>query len=584
MTKSNTRPSSSSRASSSARGRHGRQARSRTSAPLYAGSPKTQGPHGGHVGNIAGLGGIGVSHAKAEDAHTLFNVAGLVAADSPRRRGGASGNTGDIGTTGPVSPTSRTQPIVSRRAFLAGAVGAGAVAVVAAGGMFLADRASKQAGDNVATLQVPDTAVAPTSGMTMLDDYRERMEVVGDWELPYGSLVWATDDEVAACLVPAEGASPLTKAVLLALGSGETTEVLGGAVGQDEGYEIYDVRATTAGVVWVEADILDGVWRVYGAPLDAASFALGEPALLDEGETALWETPTIGIVSDQAFWQVLPQPDGDASTEDSLLKVHRFGDAGSQVWYRSHGRMATPPYSCEDAVVITPRVDASGIYYQLVRIDSNSGDVTDTLTLPGSMKPLEAGYGATGFAFSFDAWYDYGGGIANIGTYTPTTNPNGSTDAYSQASWVCFDRSPTAPPAWCGDYFMVKGRSNVVGVDIGAGQTFALPVEDGADTYGEYLATTGRRNTTVTYANVNYTPLSGETVKRCKVKVWQPVVGGAAAADQDAEGSEPAEDANGASGAEDGGTGNGGQDDGSSTGAGSQDAEGGGSNGGGAEA
>ena len=34
------------------------------------------------------------------------------------------------------------------------------------------------------------------------------------------------------------------------------------------------------------------------------------------------------------------------------------------------------------------------------------------------MKPLEAGYGNTGFMFSFDAGYQYGGGIASIGTYT----------------------------------------------------------------------------------------------------------------------------------------------------------------------
>ena len=47
-----------------------------------------------------------------------------------------------------------------------------------------------------------------------------------------------------------------------------------------------------------------------------------------------------------------------------------------------------------------------------------AGEALDTMAAR-VRKPLEAGYGNTGFMFSFDAGYQYGGGIASIGTYTP---------------------------------------------------------------------------------------------------------------------------------------------------------------------
>lgn len=345
------------------------------------------------------------------------------------------------------------------------------------------------------------------------------MGLVGDFELAYGTLVWVDDDRIAACLIPAESAKPLTKIALLSLSSGSCPIVLDQAVGQSEGFEIYDVRATSSGVIWTESDILDGTWRVYTATTNGTS--LGKPVKMDEGSSTDWETPTLAVSGDQAFWQVLPQLSGPKRKESSVLKRATFGSSTSDIAYSSNGRMATPPYSLDDGVVITPRANADTVNYQLTLLDSASSSVADTLVLPQSMTPLEAAYGKTGFMFSFDAIYNYGDGIANLGTYVPKTNAANSD--YSSAPWFRFAKTPTAAPAWCGSYLMVKSTLAVCGIDLDSGEYFAFTVPDGADSYGEYLASSGMRGSVVTYANINYQPLSGAAQKLCRVRVWKPL-------------------------------------------------------------
>ena len=183
--------------------------------------------------------------------------------------------------------------------------------------------------------------------------------------------------------------------------------------------------------------------------------------------------------------------------------------------------MGTPPYSTADSVVIAPRVDMSSVYYQLTNINAETGAVTDQLVLPHAMTPLEAGYGQNGFTFSFPDIYDYGGGISNLGTYTPLTKPeNGN---YSDVQWFGFARTPTAAPAWCQNLLIVKSSYSVCGVDLSAGTYFAIDVDNGADTYGDYLATSGTHDTFVTYANIDHTPVIGNATHLCRVKVWTPL-------------------------------------------------------------
>ena len=408
--------------------------------------------------------------------------------------------------------------------------GIGALAVVGGGIGVGVNAASKANEPTFNTLAVSKDAVtscsAATPGdFTEIEDSSTVLGLSGTYELPYGTLVWASDDSLAACLVPTDGSKPLTKVVLLSLSSGNQTTAISQAKGQEEGFEIYDVRACATGVVWTEANILDGTWRIYSAALSNGE--LGTAALAEEGD-ADWETPTLAASSGYAFWQVLPKKDGSASKEASRLMRARFGSSDTEEAYTSKGRMCTPPYATGDSVVITPRAAASSSRYQLTRIDAQSASVVDSLVLPSSMKPLEAGYGDTGFMFSFEAIYNFGEGIANLGTYIPASTVQPDTDAegnasYSLVPWFRHGVTPTAPPAWCGGWIIAKDSYNVCGFSPESKQYFLLEVKSGAPSFGDYLASTGSVKRIVTYSNIDNTTLQGESQQYCCVRVWEPV-------------------------------------------------------------
>lgn len=431
---------------------------------------------------------------------------------------------GGVGKNGTRNAERNAKVLLTRRRFLFGAVGVGVLAAAAGGTAVIVGNMKSDDAPQLSELKVPSTQVSSLDSLSEVES-GTAMVLVGNFELPYGTLVWANDDSVAACLLPTEQSKPLTQIGLLFLGSGECPVVVSQAVGQDDGFEIYDVRACGSGLVWTEADILDGIWRVYSASFDGN--AVGTPLLLDEGD-ADWEMPTLAATDGFAFWQALPQAEGNARRENSLLKRAAFGSDSAEAVYTSRGRMSTPPYALTDSVVITPRTDTSSVRHQLTRIDAHTGTVTDAMILPASMKPLEAGYGENGFMFSFDGIYNYGDGIANLGTYTPRTPVAAlaadgvGNAAYSDAAWFRFPRNPSAPPAWCGKWLMVKSTSAVCGIDLAEGTFFSFDVKSGADTYGDYLASTGINSTVVTYSNIDYQPIDGAAQKYCSVRVWAP--------------------------------------------------------------
>ena len=421
------------------------------------------------------------------------------------------------GTPGNAAGNANPKTLVSRRRFLYGAIGVGAVAAVGIGAV--AYNSAVNANNNEV-----DYLDAPASSLTTLNDFEalesaeNSVQKVGEFDLPYGTLVWASDDSIAACLLPTETGSPLTQVGLLYLKSGNTTTVLKKAQGSSDGFEIYDVRANSNGIVWTEANILQEEWRIYAATVSENAGTIGEPVLLEEGGNA-YETPTLAVVGSRAFWQVNPKQ-ADENMPTARLMGATFGKDDASIVLESNRRMSSPPYAYEDTVTVAPRID-SGSYYQLTNIDAKTGEVRETLTLPNAIKPIEGGYGKTGFMFSFPDIYDYKGAIANLGTYTPQSLP--SNCDYNGARWFNFTRTPTAAPAWCGNLLIVKSTYSVCGVDLEKGTYFALDVDDGADTYGEYLASTGNNNTFVTYTNIDHTPVGAARIYACRVKVYTPV-------------------------------------------------------------
>lgn len=393
-----------------------------------------------------------------------------------------------VGTVGVAGGSGKKRPevLLTRRNLVIGAAAVGGVAVLGGGISAAMGALDSGSSDAPATLSVPAESVAASTDYTLVEDTSTCVSVAGNYKLPYGTLVWADNDVVAACLVPGESASPLNTVRALYLANGNTVEVLKSAQGASDGYEIFDVRCSEEGVVWTECNSYTSSWRVFSAPL--TSSGAGDAQKLDEGDGS-WLIPSLAAIGDKAFWQIDPNTSGAAATERSVLKAAVFGTAEGREVYSSKRAFATRVAAATDGVVITPRADTTGTYYQLVKIDAASLSASDSLILPASMTPDLASYGKSGFSFGFSSIYSYGGGIANLGTYTPRSAANPY--HYDDLQWFRFARTPITAPCWCGDWFVVKSTTALCGINFASQSYFALDVTSGADDYGEHLVSSG---------------------------------------------------------------------------------------------
>lgn len=410
--------------------------------------------------------------------------------------------------------------VITRRKFLFGAAGVGAVTAAAVGANILQGGSSSDTSD-IPTLSVDANRVISHEDCAEVEA-RFLLNQVGEYDLPFGSLVWVDDDNVGACLLPTETPSPLTTMALLYLDSGDYASVRESAVGAAEGFEIYDVRASSSGLIWTEANIFEGLWRLYCATLDQGM--AGEASLLEEGDHSV-ETPSIAAVGDYCFWQIMPQAsDEEARRGAAFIKRAKFNAASPETVFEAKGRFATPLCPCGDALVFTPRHDESSSIFQILHMDASSHRVDDQITLPEGMKPSQVGYGVNGFAFCFDSIYDFGGGIANLGTYTPTSAVADRKGNYDDLDWFRFGRTPLASPAWCGqDLFVVKSTLSVCAVDMANRRYCALDVQDGSASWGDYLVSSGARGIFATSMQIDYVDTAGTETNTTRVRLWSPV-------------------------------------------------------------
>lgn len=525
--------------------------------------------------------------------------------------GSANARNASSGISGSASPkpiaqneNAQTQPLISRRTLLIGAAGIAGAAAVAGTAVAVSNMQKETeqaalrqiAGDalgssdavgDLSLLSVANDQVFTTENCTYIESADDIAYVEAHASLPYGTLVWASDDEVAACLLPTETASPLTQIGLLSLSSGSMKTIVDGAVSAKDGFEIFDVRANKNGVIWTESNVTSGAWRIYHAPLSGMN--LGEPVIVAD-EDGYWELPDIAMSADHSFWQMVPNKTDDVTSYSKVTSRLMSAPIGggiesAKAVYEAKGFMACAPTPTETGIAFVPRADASGVYYQLTYIDAASGEVVDSLTLPSAMTPTDVSYGENGFSFSFDGIYSYGNGISNLGTYTPASVPtldvqeaialaiakereatglpaedasitsgadaqnssqaltdssanNASglgeqqiqaavergedavADIYSSLEWFRFPRAPLTSPAWCRNWFFVKSTNVVAAVDFANRRYFTLASDGNGESYGEFLASTGNVGKIVTYANLDYTPLNGDPIKECAVRIW----------------------------------------------------------------
>lgn len=391
---------------------------------------------------------------------------------------------------------------ITRRQLFAGAIGAAALVVAGATAASLSSE--KKAENAVNAISVAQDSVFSISECEVLES--SPLSLSGEYKLPYGTLVWANSDTWAACLLPTESGTPISQAGVISLATGEYSVVIDEPASSERGFEIVDVRCNDRGIVWVESNCFTDEWRVFLSTLSKG--AAGVANQVDSGDSN-WDIPSIAVAGNRAFWQVLPSTNGDFSSSASALKSAAFGESDVRLDWESTGRMSTTPYSTGDAICISPRAEASSSYTQLTLIDAETGALKDSLTLPASMRPLEAAYVNGRFSFTFDSIYTYGEGLASLGTYAPVTND-------ANGSWFCFDRNPLCAPAWCAGHLVVKSTRAIAGVNLAERTMFSLECPDDCDNYGDFLASSGDVTSVVSYLGMS----NNDDDKYTLVRVW----------------------------------------------------------------
>lgn len=440
----------------------------------------------------------------------------------PKARKGSASSSGyqpnPLKVGGPAPSKLTPEVLLTRRNLLIGAAAVGGIAAIG-GGVSLASSALEgNSTEQISYINVPENAVEQQADYTLIENYSDYVQLTGSFSLPYGTLVWADNDTVAACLNPTEQASPLNTVSLLYLSSGNTATVLDAAQGSEEGFEILDARCSENGLVWTESNPYQSRWRVYTASI--ANGSASNIQQVDEGDFN-WLMPSLAAIGNTAFWQVSPNTSGEAANEPAELRAVAFGSSEVQHVYSSKRAFATRVAPATDGVVITPRADSTTVYYQLTKISADTLQPVDQMTLPSSMTPEVVGYGSSGFAFGFTSIYNYGGGIANLGTYTPRAAVQAYN--YNDLPWFRYSRSPITAPCWCGNWFIVKSTTALSGVHFASKSYFAIDTVSGADTYGEQLVSSGNCSSFVGLSQV--TDDANADNNHTLIRVFTPIEG-----------------------------------------------------------
>lgn len=216
---------------------------------------------------------------------------------------------------------------ITRRTLVRGAIGAGVLAgIVGVNGIVK----SKKNTTLTSELTVTPENIVSLDAFTQLDEPSAMMRLRGSFDLPYHSLMWMSDEGILAYLTPTQTGHPLNAVGIVRFGNHSTAAgklqgiqkpliVLPQARDNAEGFDIYDVRASQQGIVWLEAHILTNTWRLWCARLTATG--IEQPLLLDEGLQSE-AMPTIGIVGKQVFWQInVPLRKTKANAHEQSLSV-----------------------------------------------------------------------------------------------------------------------------------------------------------------------------------------------------------------------------------------------------------------------
>lgn len=390
--------------------------------------------------------------------------------------------------------------LLSRRAFIGGALVTAALAS-------LVPTQLSGCGSSSTSIPVlsPDASAVKTLGSTFTQsDQASHATQDAHFSLTAGTLLWA-GTSVAATLVPGSTSSPFTTAGVTSLDTGVYSELLKQAVGASEGYTIYDVRCSDSIFVWTELIFLTGDWRVYSATWSGTT--LGTPRLLDNNDDD-YDPAFIAASSSRAIWVVEPSTSGTKTLEKTYVKSQGLSDSDAVVICTSYGRLATPPRLADGVLTITPRLENSSVYYQLLACDPATGAEVSSAVLPKTVKPYDALWLGSGFSFSIESTYTSSGTIGTRGVYVQRGD-----------EYLYVGKTPLDDSVLISDQFVCKTAYSVTVIDFDTQEYYSITPPSGAADYGDCIGTEGMADRLVLYTTVSSN--SGSSTASADVRVFR---------------------------------------------------------------
>lgn len=431
------------------------------------------------------------------------------------------------------SPAHR-QPLFSsasltRRQALRGAAGIAGTLALGLPALISANGCSRSSNtQNLDVLDVAEDAIVTLDAYTQVHDPENLYKVSDVAQLKTGTQLFSSGANLAAAFMTGETASPLSTAQLVDYAGEKSYDVLPRAISADSGFEIYGAYASDTMLAWVESNYLTSEWKIYAADIATTQnskqlrdddgiyytkttneYSIGEAVQVGAGTIDI-QTPNVCVIGNNIYW--IEQPPADSSsknTTDSLLKVSAGRSAATTI-YTSHGRFNAGIEVSKDILTVMPRAQSSSnVYYQMTAISSSSSQVVATQVLPRSFAPSSAIYMANNFAFCIGASYNYGGGIANVGTYYPATD----------GKWIRLTRQPVTAPGLCQGWLYSKSGGRTAFVDIANKRYFTVNAPSNAQDYGDYSVCKGEIDALYNYSSISNASTNEKYVQLRKIEL-----------------------------------------------------------------
>ena len=313
------------------------------------------------------------------------------------------------------------------------------------------------------------------------------------WELPLGNVLHPADGTWIPVTTAGSSATPMVKASVLSLASGQLAEVVSAPFQEGATKVIYDARCSDYVYAWVELDLATRDWALYAAPFSAGALS-GDVRTLWEAD-ANYDPAPFAVSERSVIWQVQPSTSGSKTTESSRCYLWHSGDSEAQAVVESSGRFATSPTISGDAVVLTPRVRADeGVYYGVTAYSLSDDLATrlDQLVMPQSVRPFRATRVGDRFLVPVEASYGSGGLLGQMGTYIGTAD----------SGFFRLNREPSEGGCGNGDVVVIKGTASYFVIDLANRQYSTLLATDRSVDYGEYPARAGNCDLFVSFSTV----------------------------------------------------------------------------------